>query len=77
MANVAVLTDSCASIPESLIEWLRIRMVAYYIHRGQEVLRAVVTIQRDEFLCCLITVRFLPATASPGTAGLCFYPVET
>jgi DegV family protein with EDD domain len=66
MANVAVLTDSCASIPESLIECLRIRTVAYYIHRGQEVLRDLVTIQREEFLRWLITARFLPTTASPG-----------
>src|SRR5512139_2579545 len=66
MANVAVLTDSCASIPESLIECLRIRTVAYYIHRGQEVLRDLVTIQREEFLRWLITARSVPTTASPG-----------
>lgn len=66
MANVAVLTDSCASIPESLIECLHIHTVAYYIHRGQEVLRDLVTIQREEFLRWLITARFLPTTASPG-----------
>jgi len=66
MANVAVLTDSCASIPEELLEHLRIRTVAYYIHRGQEVLRDLVTIQREEFLRWLMTARFLPTTASPG-----------
>jgi DegV family protein with EDD domain len=66
MANVAVLTDSTASIPESLLEGLHIRTVAYYIHRGQEVLRDLVTIQREEFLRWLITARFLPTTASPG-----------
>lgn len=66
MANVAVLTDSCASIPENVIEYLRIRTVAYYIHRGQEVLRDLVTIQREEFLRWLITARYLPTTASPG-----------
>ncbi len=66
MANVAVLTDSCASIPEYLLESLHIRTVAYYIHRGTEVLRDLVTIQRDEFLRWLITARFLPTTASPG-----------
>ena len=66
MTNVAVLTDSCASIPEALMEQLNIRTVAYYIHRGQEVLRDLVTIQRDEFLRWLITARFLPTTASPG-----------
>jgi DegV family protein with EDD domain len=66
MANVAVLTDSCASIPENLIECLRIHTVAYYVHRGQEVLRDLVTIQREEFLRWLITARCLPTTASPG-----------
>jgi len=35
MAEVAVVTNSCASIPEYLLEHLRIRTVAYYIHRGQ------------------------------------------
>ena len=66
MLKVAVLTDSCASIPEALIEKLNIYWVAYYIHRGQEVLRDLVTIQRDEFLKWLETARILPTTASPG-----------
>ena len=67
MSKVAVLTDSCASIHEELLEKLNIRTVAYYIHRGQEVLRDLVTIQRDEFLRWLITARSLPTTASPGS----------
>jgi DegV family protein with EDD domain len=66
MPQVAVVTDSCASIPESLMEQLHIRAVAYYIHRGQEVLRDLVTIQRDEFLRWLSTASVLPTTASPG-----------
>src|SRR5690242_15838417 len=66
MFDVAVLTDSCASIPENLLEDLHIHTVAYYIHRGQEVLRDLVTIQRQEFLRWLTTARFLPTTASPG-----------
>lgn len=66
MGTVAVLTDSCASIPEALMESLRIRTVAYYIHRGADVLRDLVTIQREEFIQWLITARFLPTTASPG-----------
>jgi DegV family protein with EDD domain len=64
--EVAVLTDSTASIPEPMLEELKIRTVAYYIHRGQEVLRDLVTIQREEFLKWLITARVLPTTASPG-----------
>lgn len=66
MANIAILTDSTASIPEHFLECLHIRTVAYYIHRGEEVLRDLVTIQREEFLRWLMTARFLPTTASPG-----------
>jgi len=64
--KVAVVTDSTASIPEEILGELKIRTVAYYIHRGQEVLRDLVTIQRDEFLNWLATASFLPTTASPG-----------
>lgn len=66
MGNVAVVTDSCASIPEELLKPLHIRTVAYYIHRGQEVLRDLVTIQREEFMRWILTARCLPTTASPG-----------
>ena len=66
MAKVAILTDSTASIPEHLLECLHIRTVAYYVHRGQEVLRDLMTIQREEFVRWLLTARFLPTTASPG-----------
>src|SRR5512138_3387587 len=63
---VAVLTDSTASIPEEMMKELNIHTVAYYIHRGQEVLRDLVTVQREEFLQWLATARVLPTTASPG-----------
>lgn len=66
MGNVAVVTDSCASIPEELLKPLHIQTVAYYIHRGQEVLRDLVTIQREEFMRWILTAHCLPATASPG-----------
>lgn len=66
MAKVAIVTDSCASIPEPVIKALDIRWVAYYIHRGQEVLRDLVTIQLDEFLRWLPSAKELPTTASPG-----------
>jgi DegV family protein with EDD domain len=64
--RVAVVTDSTASIPEEMLKELNIRTVAYYIHRGQEVLRDLVTIQRAEFLDWLSTTNILPTTASPG-----------
>lgn len=66
MTHVAVVTDSCASIPEDLLERLHIRTVAYYIHRGEEILRDLVTVQREEFLRWLMTTRSLPTTACPG-----------
>jgi DegV family protein with EDD domain len=66
MAPVAIVTDSVASIPEALIKELNIQTVAYYIHRGQEVLRDLVTIQRAEFLRWLETAKVLPTTACPG-----------
>jgi DegV family protein with EDD domain len=71
MSRVAILTDSTASIPEDLLEELKIRTVAYYIHRGQEVLRDLVTVQREEFLAWLMTAKFLPTTASPGPGDYC------
>lgn len=66
MSNVAIVTDSTASIPEGMLRELNIHVVAYYIHRGREVLRDLVTIQREEFLRWLPTAISLPTTASPG-----------
>ncbi len=66
MSNVAIVTDSAASIPEAIVERLNIHWVPYYIHRGEEVLRDLVTIQRDAFYKWLPTARELPKTASPG-----------
>jgi len=64
--EVAIVTDSCASIPENMLASLNIHWVPYYIHRGSEVLRDLSTIQRDEFYQWLPTARELPTTASPG-----------
>ena len=66
MSTVGVLTDSCASIPERLIEELSIRVVPYYIHRGKETLRDLVDVQREEFFRWLATAKELPKTANPG-----------
>ncbi len=66
MSKIAVVTDSCASIPEAMIEELDISIVPYYIHRGEEILRDLVTIQRGPFLEWLTTAKKLPTTASPG-----------
>jgi len=66
MSQVTIVTDSTASIPEPMLAELDIHTVAYYIHRGQEVLRDLVTVQRDEFLRWMMTATSLPTTASPG-----------
>jgi DegV family protein with EDD domain len=66
MPVVGVLTDSCASIPEALIEELRIEVVPYYMHRGLETLRDLVDVQREEFFRWLPTAKELPKTANPG-----------
>jgi DegV family protein with EDD domain len=66
MQKVAVVTDSACSLPENLLAEFNIHTVAYYIHRGREVLRDLVTIKRDEFISWLPTAASLPTTASPG-----------
>lgn len=66
MARIGIVTDSVASIPENLIKELNIQVVPYYIHRGQEVLRDLVTVQREAFYRWLPVATELPKTASPG-----------
>jgi DegV family protein with EDD domain len=66
LPEIGVVTDSCASIPESILEELQINWVAYYIHRGEEVLRDLVTAKRDSFYQWLATAKVLPKTANPG-----------
>jgi DegV family protein with EDD domain len=66
MSRVAIVTDSTASIPDNLIDELDIHWVPYYIHRGQEVWRDLVTISRKNFYDWLPTAQQLPQTASPG-----------
>lgn len=64
--KIAVVTDSVASIPESILNELQIRCVPYYIHVGKQTLRDLVTIKRDEFYEWLPKLEKLPQTASPG-----------
>jgi len=66
MTKLAIVTDSTTSIPERIIKELKIRIVPYYIHRGSEVLRDLVTIDRETFYKWLPTATQLPTTASPG-----------
>jgi len=66
MPNIAIVTDSTTSIPENLLCELKIHTVPYYIHRGGEVLRDLVNVQREAFYNWLPTAKELPKTASPG-----------
>lgn len=66
MSLVTIVTDSTATIPDEMLTALNIHWVPYYIHRGNEVLRDLVTIKRDEFYRWLASARELPKTANPG-----------
>jgi DegV family protein with EDD domain len=66
MGKIAIVTDSCASIPEHYIQSLNIHWVPYYIHRGSEVLRDMVSIQPKAFYKWLAQATELPTTACPG-----------
>jgi len=61
-----IVTDSTACIPKEMKDELQISEVAYYIHRGNEVLRDLISVNREEFLKWLPTTEKLPTTACPG-----------
>jgi DegV family protein with EDD domain len=65
-AMIAVVTDTCASLPPDLAKSLQIELVPYYIHRGNETLRDLVDIGHEEFFRWLSTADTLPTTANPG-----------
>jgi DegV family protein with EDD domain len=65
-AMIAVVTDTCASLPPDMARNLQIELVPYYIHRGNETLRDLVDIGREEFFRWLPTANILPTTANPG-----------
>ncbi len=66
MSGIAVITDSTSCIPEQMLEELNIHWLPYYIHRGEEELRDMVTIKPDEFYAWMQTADNLPQTACPG-----------
>ena len=66
MTRVAVVTDSVASIPQNLIDELDIHLVPYYIHRGRETLRDLVTARTGDFYKWMETATELPKTANPS-----------
>jgi DegV family protein with EDD domain len=68
LPKVAIVTDSVATIPENIKEELGIRWAPYYIHRGKEVLRDLVTIDCEAFYRWLPKATELPTTANPSSA---------
>ena len=66
MSNVALITDSCASLPDGFYERYGIAVVPYYVHVGTQSYRDLVDITRDEFLEHLRKADPLPKTANPG-----------
>ncbi len=66
MPKIAIVTDSTCCIPEPILDELNIHWLPYYIHRGEDELRDLVTIKPVEFYTWLQTAEALPKTACPG-----------
>ncbi|MBE9523830.1 MAG: DegV family protein [Chloroflexi bacterium] len=66
MSKVSIVTDSVASIPESMINELNISIVPYFIHWGEETFQDLVNIQREPFYSRLALSKTLPKTANPS-----------
>jgi DegV family protein with EDD domain len=61
-----VVTDSCASLPDSFWDAYGIIMVPYYLNIGKESYRDLSEVDRDSFFQQLATADPLPTTANPG-----------
>ena len=66
MSQVAIVSDSCTSLPEAFFEEYGITMVPYFVNIGKESLRDLIDIRRDEFLEILRHAKRLPTSANPG-----------
>jgi len=66
VSQVAVITDSCASLPDEFYERYDIVMVPYYVHIGKQSFRDLVDITREEFLDHMRQAAELPKSANPG-----------
>lgn len=67
MKPVAVVTDSTACIPLKMMDELNIHWLPYYIHRGNETLRDMVTIKPGDFYRWMQSADELPHTSIPAT----------
>lgn len=66
MARVKIVTDSCACIPEPLLQDYCIATVPYYVHMEGKEYRDMIDIRSGEFFDCLPRATKLPQTATPG-----------
>lgn len=67
MSHVAVISDSCASLPDGFYEEYSIAMVPYYVHLGTDEYRDLLDITRDKFLDAM-RQGIVPKSANPGPA---------
>jgi len=66
MARVKIITDSCACIPQPLLDTYDIATVPYYVHMEGKEYRDLVDIQSKEFFEYLPRATELPQSATPG-----------
>ena len=64
---VIVATDSCASVPESLVADLGIQVIPYYLHSGEQTWRDGVDMRPDDFFEWVKTAVDWPTTANPSS----------
>jgi DegV family protein with EDD domain len=66
MPKVALITDSCASLPDHFYQKYDIARVPYYVHVGKQAYRDLVDISREDFLEHMRRADPLPKSANPG-----------
>lgn len=66
MANIRVVTDSTADLPEELLRAWEIAMVPLAVHFGAETLRDRIEIGPREFMTRLAASKALPTTSQPA-----------
>lgn len=69
MSEIAIVTDSLASIPSDLVEQYKIKVVPQVLIWGEEVLLDGVDITPSEFYTRLKTTDTLPSTSQATVAG--------
>ena len=66
MAQVVIVTDSTADIPQTVREQYGIEMVPLKVHFGHEMYMDAVTIEPDQFFEKLVQTPKLPTTSQPS-----------